>query len=121
MTKRSASTWATAAIQRWSGLRPRRAHEFGASVNLGDWWRHLDPAVAGGVVGGLVGGIATLIGGFGGAWLIGWLEARREERQQVRDHGAAVRAVIYELTTILSGIGLVLDHHAYVAIDTPEW
>jgi len=32
-----------------------------------------------------------------------------------------VRAVIYELTTLLAGIALVLDHHVYVAIDTPDW
>ncbi|TMC52371.1 MAG: hypothetical protein E6J20_11930 [Chloroflexi bacterium] len=86
-----------------------------------DWWRHLDPAVAGGIVGAIVGGFFTIAGGFGGAWLVGWLDGRREERQQVREHGAAVRAVIYELTTLLAGITLVLDHKTYVAIDTPDW
>jgi hypothetical protein len=68
---------------------------------------------------GLVSGIATLIGGFGGAWLVGRQDARRGERRQVREHSAAVLAVLCELTTILFGIALILDHKAYVPIDTP--
>jgi hypothetical protein len=86
-----------------------------------DWWRHLDPAIAGGVVGGLVGGVATLIGGFGGAWLVGWLDTRREERAAEREHRGAVLSVLYELNTILFGTAVVLDQHLYVPIDTPDW
>jgi hypothetical protein len=88
---------------------------------MGDWWSHLDPATKGAVVGGIIAGATTLIGGFGGAWLIGWLDSKREERQQLRDHGAAVRAVIYELTTILAGLSLILKDKKYVPIDTPDW
>lgn len=52
---------------------------------------------------------------------MGSLDAKRAERDQERDHAAAVRAVIYELTTIMAGIALLLDHKVYVPIDTPDW
>ncbi len=85
------------------------------------WWSHLDPAVAGGIVGALIGGAFTVIGGFGGAWLVGWLEARHEEREQVRAHSAAVRAVFYEMVTIMSGLGTILDSRSYLSTDLPDW
>lgn len=88
---------------------------------MGVWWSHLDPAIAGGIVGALIGGAFTVLGGFGGAWLIGGLESRREEREALRDHGAAVRAVLYELTTTMAGLGTVLDHQVWAQIDTPDW
>jgi len=81
----------------------------------------LDPAVTGGIVGGVIGGLATLVGGFGGAWLVGRLDTAREERAAQREHRGAVLSVLYELNTILFGVAVVLDQHAYVPIDTPDW
>ena len=88
---------------------------------MGAWWAELDPAVAGGIVGALIGGGFTVAGGFGGAWLVGWLDSRREERKEVSEHAAAVRAVLYELTTTMAGLGTVLDHKVGVQIDAPDW
>lgn len=84
-------------------------------MNVGPWRSHLDPALAG----GLVGRLATLIRGFGGARLT--RITAREATAAPQDQ-AAVRAVLYELTTIRSEMAVATEGHSFVPAEhLPEW
>ncbi len=68
------------------------------------------------LLGAIVGGIFTLCGGLAASFFLYRLESRREERREIRDHKAAVLSVLFEMTTALAGLNLVLRQGALLNI-----